>query len=61
MVMGDFLVLAFGFSVIIAIGMNFSRREPGEGYGKWDLIVWIPPVLIVMLYNYLNSTQYFEF
>jgi hypothetical protein len=58
--MGYFLTLAFALSVIVAIGVNFSRREPGEGYGRWDLFVWIPPVLIIMLYNYLDSTNLFD-
>ena len=59
--MEGFLTLAFALSIGLAFGYNLTTRAPDEGYDIWDLLVWVPAVLLVMLFNFLDSTRYFEF
>jgi hypothetical protein len=59
--MEGFLTLAFALSIGLALGYNLKTRAPDEGYDILDLLVWVPAVLIVMLFNFLDSTSNFDF
>jgi hypothetical protein len=59
--MAYFLTLAFIFSVILAIGFTFRKREPGESFGMSELLVWLIPVVIIAIYNFIDSLNWAGF